>query len=114
PEANAGQRGGRGDAAQEAIRLYYAVAHTFPKSPLAAEAMYRSADIRWQIEKTDVSVRPSAREREAFLREGMDEKYMKEVMKKFPGTKWAELAAFHLIDNKLCGDWQGSSKCPET
>jgi len=38
---------------------------------------------------------------------------MKEVMKKFPGTKWAELAAFHLIDNKLCGDWQGSSKCPE-
>src|SRR4029077_17262115 len=22
-------------------------------------------------------------------------------------------AAFHLIDNKLCGDWQGSSKCPD-
>jgi outer membrane protein assembly factor BamD (BamD/ComL family) len=38
---------------------------------------------------------------------------MKLVMKKFPGTKWAQLAAFHLIDNKLCGDWQGSSKCPE-
>ena len=38
---------------------------------------------------------------------------MKEVIKKFPGTKWADLAAFHLIDNKLCGDWQGSSKCPE-
>ena len=38
---------------------------------------------------------------------------MKLVMKKFPDTKWAELAAFHLIDNKLCGDWQGSSKCPE-
>jgi outer membrane protein assembly factor BamD (BamD/ComL family) len=37
---------------------------------------------------------------------------MKLVMKKFPGTKWAELAIFHLIDNKLCGDWQGSSKCP--
>src|SRR5437660_12591364 len=43
----------------------------------------------------------------------MDEKYMKEVMMKFTGTKWAELAASHLIDNKLCGDWQGSSKCPE-
>src|SRR5438477_1761404 len=112
-EDQASQRRGRRGAAQDAMRLYYAVAETFPKSPLAAEAMYRSADIRWQIEKTDVSVRPSAREREAFLREGMDEKYMKEVMKKFPGTKWAELAAFHLIDNKLCGDWQGSSKCPE-
>jgi len=42
----------------------------------------------------------------------MDEKYMKEVMKKFPGTKWAELAAFHLIDNKLCGDWQGFFQVP--
>jgi hypothetical protein len=42
----------------------------------------------------------------------MEEKYMKEVMKKYPGTKWASLAAFHLIDNKLCGDWQGESKCP--
>ena len=38
---------------------------------------------------------------------------MKEVIKKFPGTRWADLAAFHLIDNKLCGDWQGSSKCPD-
>ena len=74
--------------------------------------MYRSADIRWQIEKADVSSRPSAKARESFLREGMEEKYMKEVMKKFPGTKWADLATFHLIDNKLCGDWQGISKCP--
>ena len=38
---------------------------------------------------------------------------MKLVMKKFPGSKWAEMASFHLIDNKLCGDWQGSSKCPD-
>jgi len=65
-EDQASQRRGRRGAAQDAMRLYYAVAETFPKSPLAAEAMYRSADIRWQIEKTDVSVRPSAREREAF------------------------------------------------
>src|SRR5438067_616437 len=112
-EDQASQRRGRRGAAQDAMRLYYAVAETFPKSPLAAEAMYRSADIRWQIEKTDVSVRPSAREREAFLREGMDEKYMKEVIKKFSGTKWADMAAFELLDNKLCGDWQGASKCPE-
>ena len=38
---------------------------------------------------------------------------MKQVMKKFPRTKWADLAAYHLLDNKLCGDWQGESKCPE-
>jgi outer membrane protein assembly factor BamD (BamD/ComL family) len=37
---------------------------------------------------------------------------MKRVMKKFPGTKWADLAAYHLLDNKLCGVWEGS-KCPE-
>jgi len=43
----------------------------------------------------------------------MEEKYMKEVVKKFPGTKWADMAAFHLIENKVCGDWQGMSKCPE-
>jgi hypothetical protein len=111
-EDQASQRRGRKGAAQDAMRLYYRVAEYFPSSPMAAEAMYRSADIRWQIEKSDVSARPSAREREAFLREGMEEKYMKEIMKKYPGTKWADLAAFHLIDNKLCGDWQGASKCP--
>jgi hypothetical protein len=111
-EDQASRRHGRNGAAQDAMRLYYRTADYFPSSPLAGEAMYRSADIRWQLEKADVSTRPSARERESFLREGMEEKYMKEVIKKFPGTKWADLAAFHLIDNKLCGDWQGSSKCP--
>jgi hypothetical protein len=111
-EDQASQRRGRRGAAQDAMRLYYRVADYFPTSPLAAQAMYRSADIRWQIEKADVSSRPSSHEREAYLRVGMDEKYMKEVMKKFPGTRWADLAAFHLIENKLCGDWQASSKCP--
>ena len=43
----------------------------------------------------------------------MDEDEMRKVMKYFSGTKWADLAAFDLIDNKLCGDWQGSEKCPE-
>src|SRR6266851_3215043 len=111
-EDQAARRHGRNGAAQDAMRLYYRAAEYFPTSPLAAEAMYRSADIRWQLERADVSSRPSSRERESYLREGMEEKYMKEVIKKFPGTKWADLAAFHLIDNKLCGDWQGSSKCP--
>ena len=57
--------------------------------------------------------RPSAREREAYMRGQIDEEWMKLVIKKFAGTKWADLAAFHLIENKLCGDWQGASKCPE-
>jgi len=112
-EDQASQRHGRRDAAQDAMRLYYRAAEYFPHSPLAGEAMYRSADIRWQIDKADVMSRPSAKEKEAYLREGMTDEFMKEVIKKFPGTKWADLAAFHLIENKLCGDWQASSKCPE-
>ena len=95
------------------MRLYYRVYDLFPASPLAAEALYRAADIRWQVERSDVMTRPSARERDAYLRGQIDEEWMKLVMKKYPGTKWADLAAFHLIENKLCGDWQGASKCPE-
>lgn len=111
-EDQASQRNGRRHAAQDAMRLYGEVAELFPQSPLAAEGMYRSADIRWQIEKTDVMSLPSAKEQDAYLRRGMNEDYFKKVMKKFSGTKWAYLSAFHLIDNKLCGDWQGQSKCP--
>src|SRR5882762_10156558 len=112
-EDEASRRHGRRGADQDALRLYRRVYDLFPTSPLAGEGLYRAADIKWQIEKSDVMTRPSARERDASLRQGMDEQPMKLVMKKFPGTKWADLAAFHLIDNKLCGDWQGNSKCPD-
>jgi outer membrane protein assembly factor BamD (BamD/ComL family) len=112
-EDEASRRRGRKGAAEDARRLYYRVYDFFPNSPLAGESLYRAADIQWQLEKSDVMTRPSAREKEAFLREGMDEHWMKEVIKKFPNTKWADLAAFHLIDNKLCGDWQAASKCPD-
>jgi hypothetical protein len=111
-EEQASQRHGRRGAAQDALFLYYSVYQVFPNSPLAGQGAYRAADIRWQLEKVDVMSRPSAKEQEAYLREGMNEQYMKEVMKKFPGTKWADLAAFHLIDNKLCGEWLAASKCP--
>jgi hypothetical protein len=111
-EDQASQRNGRRYAAQDAMRLYGEIFELFPKSDLAAEGMYRSADIRWQLEKADVMSLPSAHEQDAYLRKGMDEDYFKKLIKKFPGTKWAYLAAFHFIDNKLCGDWQGQSKCP--
>ena len=112
-EDQASRRRGRRDAAQDAMRLYYRVYDLFPTSPVAAEGLYRAADIRWQMERADVLTRPSARERDAYMRGQIDEEWMKLVMKKFPGTKWADLAAFHLIENKLCGDWQSASKCPD-
>jgi len=101
------------DAAQSARRLYRMVVDLFPQSPRAAEAMWRAADIRWQLQKSDSFSRPSAHEKENYLREQMDETEMKKIQKLYPHTKWADLAAFDMIDNKICGDWQGSEKCPE-
>jgi hypothetical protein len=112
-EDEASRRRGRRDAAQDAMRLYYRVYDLFPASPLAAEGLYRAADIRWQMDRSDVMTRPSAREREAYMRGQIPEEWMKLVIKKYPGTKWADIAGFHLLENKLCGDWQGASKCPE-
>jgi outer membrane protein assembly factor BamD (BamD/ComL family) len=112
-EDQASSRRGRRDAAQDAMRLYYRVYDLMPASPLAAEALYRAADIRWQMERADVMTRPSAHQRESYLRGQMKEDWMKLVIKKYPGTKWADLAAFRLLENKLCGDWEGLSKCPD-
>jgi len=112
-EDEASRRRGRRDAAQDAMRLYYRVYDLMPASPLAAEALYRAADIRWQLQRSDVMTRPSAHERDAYMRGQMQEEWMKLVLKKYPGTKWADLAAFRMIDNKLCGDWEGLAKCPD-
>jgi hypothetical protein len=100
-------------AASAAHLLYKRVSEYFPDSPLAPEAAWRAADIRWQLEKQDISSLPSAKEQEAYLRPQLYEGEMKKVMKNYPGSKFAGLAAYDLLDNKLCGDWQGLPKCPE-
>ncbi len=112
-EDQASRRRGRRGADFDALRLYYRVYDMFPASPLAAQALYRAADIRWQLERADIMTKPSAQEQDAYLRGEIDPEWMKLVMKKFPGTKWAELAAFTVLDNKMCGDWKGESRCPE-
>jgi Bacterial SH3 domain len=99
-ERQAEERGGRKGAAQDALRLYSRVAELFPGSPLAAEAMWRAADIRWQLAKADRSGAPP------------QEKYLQEVITKFPQSKQAELAAFDLLDSKLCPEWRGLADCP--
>jgi len=47
------------------------------------------------------------------MRTPVDDELMKMVEKKFPHTKWSDLAAYEMIDNKLCGDWKGQAKCPD-
>ncbi len=100
-------------AAQDARLLYRRLVEMFPQSKYAAEAAWRSADIRWQLQKEDALSRPSAHEKENYLREQLDESEMKKILKNYPGSKWADLAAYNMLDNKICGDWQGSEKCPE-
>ncbi len=112
-EREASRRRGRRGADQDALRLYALLAEFMPNSPLAPEALYRAGDIQWQVQKHDMLSRPSAKERDPYMREQLDETVMKKVMKKYPGTKWADLAAFNLLDNKVCGDWQAQAKCPE-
>jgi len=101
------------NAGQTARFLYRRVVEFFPTSPLAAEAAWRAADIRWQFEKADAFKRPSAKEREAYLREQLYDDELKKVIKNYPHTRQADLAAYEMIDNKLCGDWEGQTKCPE-
>jgi len=102
-ERQAEERGGRKGAAEDALRLYSRVAELFPGSPLAAEAMWRGADIRWQLAKT------------AFVRTGkpMEQKYLLAVIAKFPQSKQAELAEYDLLDSKLCQEWRGQAECPQ-
>lgn len=104
---------GPANAAQSARLLYRRLVEMFPNSPLVGQAAWRAADIQWQIEKADSSTRHSAHEKDAYMREQMDEDNLKKVVKYFPNSRWADLADFDLIDNKLCGDWQGATKCPE-
>jgi outer membrane protein assembly factor BamD (BamD/ComL family) len=112
-EAQASDVHGSRAAAQAARLLYARDAQLFPQGPHAGEAAWRAADIRWQLEKADVYSRPSAHEKEAWLRQQIDDSEMKKIIKRFPGSKFADLAAYDMLDNKVCGDWQGSTKCPE-
>lgn len=112
-EAEAAEPHAPKNAAASAHLLYRRVYQYFPDSKLAADAAWRSADIRWQIDRADIRTLPSAKEQEAYLRPQIFEGEMKRVMKLYPRTKFAALAAYSLIDNKLCGDWQGLPKCPE-
>jgi hypothetical protein len=112
-EAEASDPRGAANAARSAHLLYRRLVEMFPNSPLAPEAAWRAADILWQIQKSDFSALPSAKERDSYMRQQMDEDALKKVIKFYPHTRQADLAEYDLIDNKLCGDWQGAEKCPE-
>ena len=112
-EARAAEPHASKDAAPSAQLLYRRVWEYFADSPLAPEAAFRSADIRWQLDKADNSTLPSAHEQDPNLRPQLYEGELKRVLKLYPNSPDAAKAAFDLLDNKVCGDWQGLPKCPE-
>lgn len=101
-ERQAEERGGRKGAAQDALRLYSRVPELFPGSSLAAEAMWRASDVRWQLAKVDL----------ARSGKPMEEKHLREVIAKFPQSRQAELAEYDLLDSQLCQEWRGLAECP--
>jgi hypothetical protein len=62
--------------------------------------LWRAADIDWQIAR-------------ARGRKPIDESGMKEVIAKYPNTKWADLAAYEMIENQLCADPAAQASCAE-
>ncbi|WP_419803828.1 hypothetical protein [Terriglobus sp.] len=111
-EAEAGEPHAPKIAAGSAHLLYRRVAEYFPNSPLAGESAWRSADIRWQEEKFDARTLPSYRDPDPNNRPKLYQDALRKVVKQQAGTKYAALAAYDLLDAKLCGDWQGLPKCP--
>ena len=100
-------------AAMAARLLYQRVVEMFPQSRLVPEAIWRAADIRWQLQKAEVESLPSAEAQQSYLREQMDENEMRYLLHHYRHTRWAAMAAFAMLDNQLCGAWQGTEKCPE-
>lgn len=98
-ERQAEERGGRKGAAEDAMRLYRRIADMFPNSPLAPESLWRSADINWQLQRSRG-------------KSPLDQTRLNQVISRFPHTKWADLAAFDLLDGQLCGESNGLPDCP--
>ena len=84
-------------------------------SPVAAGPRGRLALRRYSLAtaKGRCDVVPSAHEKDAYLREQIDDEELRKLRKNYPHSKWADLADWDMLDNKVCGDWQGSTKCPE-
>ncbi len=57
--------------------------------------------------------RPSYKTTSPQDRQPIDEQAMRLVHKKFPGTKWADMAAFQMLDNKCAATGQEPRSVPK-
>jgi len=106
-ERRAESTGGGTIVARDAGRLYYRIYDDFPNSALAGEALYRAADVGWQLDLRDLPVA-----RDPSERRFPDTDLLRKVESKFSGTEWAARAAFTLlVTHSDCGEWLQKPKC---
>lgn len=106
-EQRAESASGQRQAAEDGARLYYSVYDNFPSSSLAGEALFRAAEIRWQLGLSDMPVVADPSQRRF-----PDDSLLRRVRSKFPGTPWAARADFLLLQTKLtCGIWDDKPNC---
>jgi len=100
---------GQDEAARDAARLYLSIYSDFPASTRAAEALYRGAEIPWEVKLSEMPRRRTPEERQF-----PDDAMLRRVESKFPGTPWAARAAYQLIiEHFTCGDWTEKPQCVE-
>lgn len=106
-QQRAEQYSGEEKTAKNAARLYYQVYNQFPQSFRAAEALYRAAEITWQLDTAGLP--PNSNNEDYQL---PSTRLLREVVGKFPKTQWAARAEYlHLREQMTCGDWVTQPKC---
>lgn len=100
---------GQDEAARDASRLYLSIYSDFPASTRAAEALYRGAEIPWEVQLSEMPRRRTPEERQF-----PDDSMLRRVESKYPNTPWAARAAYQLIiEHFTCGDWVEKPQCVE-
>lgn len=98
---------GETQTAKDAARLYFQVYENFPQNPLAAEALYRAADIKWQLDSADLPLVHDPTDRQF-----PDDHWLNKVKSQYSGTPWAARAAYILLQKHFtCGEWVEKPGC---
>jgi outer membrane protein assembly factor BamD (BamD/ComL family) len=106
-EALAESRSNEDQAANDAAQLFLSIYNYFPASARAAEALYRGADIVWELKMSEEPHRSDPSQRQFPSTEGL-----RRVISKFPKSEWAQRAAFSLIVTHFtCGSWFDKPDC---
>ena len=100
-------------AAQTARLLYRRLAQMFPTRPWRPKGLACGRHSLADPEDRRRVPVPRPNEKQAYMRRRTDDEEIKKIIKFYPGSRQAAMAAYALIDNKLCGDWQGDPKCPQ-